>query len=91
MKVKLGQAVKMFFGISSLEMVYFEAISNALDAEATEINIDIIGLQKKISQHLEFRWKVLEKMNVKQDFKFHRALDDSKATALILQQILSEK
>lgn len=41
MKVKLGQAVKMFFGNSSLEMVYFEAVSNALDAEATEINIDL--------------------------------------------------
>lgn len=41
MKVKLGQAVKMFFGNSSLEMVYFEAIANALDANATEININI--------------------------------------------------
>ncbi|SKA20783.1 ATP-binding protein [Sediminibacterium ginsengisoli] len=41
MKVKLGQAVKMFFGNSSLEMVYFEAISNALDAESTKINIEI--------------------------------------------------
>ncbi|NMR35476.1 ATP-binding protein [Chryseobacterium aquaticum] len=41
MKVKLDQAVKMFFGSSSLEMVYFEAISNALDAEANEININI--------------------------------------------------
>ena len=41
MKVKLGQAVKMFFGNSSLEMVYFEAIANALDANATKINISI--------------------------------------------------
>ena len=41
MKVKLDQAVKMFFGSSSLEMVYFEAISNSLDAEATEISINI--------------------------------------------------
>ncbi|MBB6370602.1 MULTISPECIES: ATP-binding protein [Chryseobacterium] len=41
MKVKLGQAVKMFFGNSSLEMIYFEAISNALDADATEIEIEI--------------------------------------------------
>ena len=31
MKVKLSQAVKMFFGNSSLEMVYFEAIANAWD------------------------------------------------------------
>ncbi len=41
MKVKLGQAVKMFFGNASLEMVYFEAIANALDADATAVNIDV--------------------------------------------------
>lgn len=41
MKVKLSQAVKMFFGNSSLEMVYLEAIANALDANATEIGIKI--------------------------------------------------
>jgi hypothetical protein len=41
MEVKLGQAVKMFFGNSSLEMVFFEAIANSLDAGATEIKIDI--------------------------------------------------
>lgn len=41
MKVKLSQAVKMFFGNSSLEMVYFEAIANSLDANATEISIKI--------------------------------------------------
>jgi len=41
MKVKLSQAVKMFFSTSSLEMVYFEAIANALDAKATEISIKI--------------------------------------------------
>jgi inhibitor of KinA sporulation pathway (predicted exonuclease) len=35
--------------------------------------------------------RVLEKMNLKQDFKFHRALDDAKATALILQKMLWEK
>lgn len=42
MKVKLSKAVKMFFRNSSLEMVYIEAIANALDANATEITIDII-------------------------------------------------
>lgn len=41
MQVKLSQAVKMFFGNSSLEMVFIEAVANALDAEATEINISI--------------------------------------------------
>ena len=41
MKVKLSKAVKLFFGNSSLEMVYFEAVANALDANATQINISI--------------------------------------------------
>jgi hypothetical protein len=41
MRVKLNKAVKMFFGNSSLEMVYFEAIANALDAGATKIDIAI--------------------------------------------------
>lgn len=41
MQVKLSQAVKMFFGNSSLEMVFFEAIANALDAEANKITFSI--------------------------------------------------
>lgn len=41
MKVKLSQAIKMFFGNSSLEMVYFEAVANALDAGADFIDITI--------------------------------------------------
>lgn len=41
MKVKLSQAVKMFFSTSSLEMVYFEAVANSLDAAANIINIEI--------------------------------------------------
>jgi len=41
MKVNLSQAVKYFFGSSSLEMVYFEAVANAIDAEATNIKISI--------------------------------------------------
>lgn len=41
MKVKLEKAVKMFFGNSSLEMVYFEALANALDAEASKVRIEI--------------------------------------------------
>ncbi len=41
MKVKLKQAVKTFFSKSSLEMVYFEAVGNALDADATKIEIEI--------------------------------------------------
>ena len=41
MRVKLSKAVKLFFGNSSLEMVYFEAIANSLDAGATKIHITI--------------------------------------------------
>jgi hypothetical protein len=41
MRVKLSKAVKLFYGNSSLEMVYFEAIANALDAGATKIYIAI--------------------------------------------------
>jgi hypothetical protein len=59
MQVKLSQAVKMFFGNSSLEMVFLEAIANALDAEADEISISITlkaanqpeGLQVEISDN----------------------------------------
>ncbi len=47
MDVKLSQAVKIFFGQSSLEMVYIEAIANSLDAKATEINIDIYAKSYK--------------------------------------------
>ncbi len=47
MEVKLSQAVKMFFGQSSLEKVYIEAIANSLDAKATEINIDIYAKSYK--------------------------------------------
>lgn len=41
MKVKLSQAVKMFFSSSSLEMVFLEAVANSLEARATQITIDI--------------------------------------------------
>jgi len=41
MKVKLNQAVKVFFANSSLEMLYFEAIANAIDANASKIDIAI--------------------------------------------------
>ncbi|MFK7797725.1 MAG: ATP-binding protein [Aureispira sp.] len=53
MKVKLSQAVKMFFGNSSLEMVYFEAIANALDAKATEINIKISAKARNEPKSME--------------------------------------
>ena len=47
MEVDVKKAVKIFFSKSSFEMVYFEAIANALDADATEINITISYEVKK--------------------------------------------
>lgn len=42
MGVNLEEAVSYFYpGATSLELVYFEAIANAIDANATEINVDI--------------------------------------------------
>jgi hypothetical protein len=41
MRVKLSKAAKVFFGKTSLETLYFEAIANALDANATKIEVDI--------------------------------------------------
>lgn len=41
MEVNIKQALKMFFSKSSFEMIYFEAFANALDANATEFNINI--------------------------------------------------
>lgn len=41
MEVNIKQALKMFFSKSSFEMIYFEAFANALDADATEFNVDI--------------------------------------------------
>ena len=41
MKVNTKQAVKLFFQNPSLEQVFKEAIANSLDANATEINVNI--------------------------------------------------
>ena len=48
MKTNLRNAAKLFFPNPSLEMVYFEAIANSIDANATEIKINI-----KIKSFLE--------------------------------------
>ena len=53
MNVNLSNAVRMFYGKSSYEMVYMEAIANSLDAKATEINIDISVKSKKIADTLQ--------------------------------------
>ena len=44
MKINISKAIKQFFPNPSLEMVYFEAIANSLDAEAKNINV-VISLQ----------------------------------------------
>lgn len=41
MKINIKQAVKLFFANPSLEMVYFEAIANSIDANADDIRLDI--------------------------------------------------
>jgi hypothetical protein len=39
MEIETSSAIKLFFPNPSLALIYFEAIANALDAEATEIDI----------------------------------------------------
>lgn len=41
MDIETSSAIKLFFPNPSLALVYYEALANALDAGATEINIDI--------------------------------------------------
>ncbi len=41
MEINLSKAVKQFFPNPSLEMVYFEAVANSIDAGASNINISI--------------------------------------------------
>lgn len=53
MNVNLSNAVRMFYGKSSFEMVYMEAIANSLDAEATEITVVISAKSKKIADTLQ--------------------------------------
>lgn len=47
MNVNLSNAVRMFYGKSSYEMVYMEAIANALDAKATEISVEILAFSSR--------------------------------------------
>lgn len=41
MKINIGNAAKLFFPNPNLEMIYFEAVANSVDAGATQININI--------------------------------------------------
>lgn len=41
MKINISKAIKQFFPNPSLDLVYFEAIANALDANASEIDLKI--------------------------------------------------
>lgn len=52
MNVHLSNAVRMFYSKSSFEMVYMEAIANALDAGATDIQIHINANTRNIAQSL---------------------------------------
>lgn len=41
MEVNVNQAIKIFFSKSSFEMIYMEAFANALDANATQFNVEV--------------------------------------------------
>lgn len=53
MEVNVQKAVKMFFSNSSFEMIYNEALANALDAGANEIRINISLLDPTQLQNLQ--------------------------------------
>lgn len=53
MEVNVQKAVKMFFSNSSFEMIYNEALANALDAGANEIRINIFLLDPTQLQNLQ--------------------------------------
>lgn len=57
MKVNISNAVKLFFPNPSLEMVYFEAVANAIDANADtiEIKIDIDSYAKPDTLKIEIK------------------------------------
>lgn len=57
MKVNISNAVKLFFPNPSLEMVYFEAVANAIDANADtiEIKIDIDSYSKPDTLKIEIK------------------------------------
>ncbi|WP_053114808.1 ATP-binding protein [Marinobacter sp. CP1] len=48
MDIETSSAIKLFFPNPSLQLVYFEAIHNSLDANATEIdiNIDVLSFER---------------------------------------------
>lgn len=50
MKIETENALELFFPKSSLSLVYFEAIANSLDANASEINIEI-KIKDKTAYH----------------------------------------
>ena len=52
MEVNVQKAVKLFFSNSSFEMIYNEALANALDAGANEIHINISLPEKTQLQNL---------------------------------------
>ena len=87
MEVKLSQAVKMFYSKSSFDMIYLEAVANALDAGATEVEIYFEALS--VSDTKSFKLKISDNgvgftddrynkfctlMNVDEGDKTHRGL-----------------
>lgn len=57
MEVNINQAVKYFFSNSSFDMVYIEAVANALDAQASKIEISVNLPDKKQLINLNLRIK----------------------------------
>jgi Histidine kinase-, DNA gyrase B-, and HSP90-like ATPase len=54
LEIETNYAIELFFSKSAFEQVYFEAVANALDAEASEITIHISTDGKRISpEYLE--------------------------------------
>lgn len=53
MEIDTQYAVKLFFSSSAFVQVYFEAVANAFDASATEVDIIISSDGKIRPEHLE--------------------------------------
>jgi hypothetical protein len=49
MKIVSKNAASLFFPNTSLEFIYYEAVSNSIDAKATKIDIDISSVLSKVS------------------------------------------
>ncbi|MPW43776.1 ATP-binding protein [Acinetobacter guerrae] len=41
MEIETSSAIRLFFHNSSLQLIYFEALANSLDADATEVQVEV--------------------------------------------------